>query len=331
MSKANMKKSCLLIFCFSLFVSTVQAQQYREVSARNALELIATQFGPDSQKWVAEMSAVGGQPQPLQWEVLTYDAQSPGLLHQYTVAAGRAIDGGPEQRRYPNDVPNGYFTGADLGVDSVAAFTIAEAEARKSRLGFDSCDYFLRVREFSRETVWRLELIDATRRLVGQVYISGSNGAVLRTVWVQRDTASGYPRVSDSSLPSRIPYTGIARGENLRNREPVPGQSGLTLSPPPANPGGPRPFTPVSPDGTVTQTPSGPPMTTTPSRNIFREFPTSGGGGGGGSVTVRPPVVSVPQPKPVPPSPVNTNPAPPIPVPRGSGSTERIPPPPIPQ
>ena len=321
-------RTFLPIIIFFAAISSGHGQGYRSLSAQTALDQIGGRFGSGAVKWVAELRATGGQPQPSQWNVLAYNPRSAGLLHRFVAVAGVAEDGGPENRRYPAEAPTGYFSRADLGLDSVAAFTIAEAAARKARVGFDSCDYFLRVREYSREPVWRLDLVDASRRLVGQVFISGANGQLLRTVWVRFDSLTGYPKIEDSSAPGAKPYTGITGGDHTRSREIIPGQSGIASNPPPTR-NGTVPFSPVAPDGSVTQAPPLSPGPAPSNRGIFREFPAEGGGS---SRTVKPPVLTVPNPPP-PRTPIPEK-IPEIKIPSGNnsgGSTERIPPPPIPQ
>jgi len=290
-----MKKCFLALLCLVLgSVSTLFAQQDRSVSALNALLNLESRFGADAVKWIAEMKAVGGQPQPLQWDVLAFDPLAPGLLHHFRSSGGVAQDGGADSRRYPNDAPAGFFALADLRVDSAAAFTIAEAEARKARLGFDSCDYFLKLKEFSREPLWRLELVDAVHRMVGAIYISGTNGQVLRTVWVGRDAVNGSPRIIDSLTPNAMTEPGFTGNDP----QSIPGEIGFGGLIAPA---GPRPFEPVSPGmlqdpgmqpapipapGLSTQTvPIAPTTPTTPrTGSIFKEFPVAGGGGSGRTI-----------------------------------------------
>lgn len=341
-------KSCLIALLTGISVPSLEAQQLRTVSAQNALEAVRMRFGMESVKWISEIKGTGGQPQPIQWDIVAYDANSPGLLHHFRASSGLVQDGGPDSRRYPNDAPNGFFNITDIGVDSVAAFTIAEAEARKARQGFDSCDYFLQLREFSRDTVWKLDLIDANHRLAGSVFISGSNGEVLRTIWIQRGTISGLPNIVDSMSPAAPGFTGITgAAPDLQN--PIPNQTGIAGLPPRQQPmiDPNSPYAPVSPEGIVRKLPD----QTPPKRgSIFREFPTAGGGGSTRSpvlprtnnpldptppvrTPVDPPILQTPEPEqiPMPVDPVNTGPAPPINVPNTGGSAIRIPPPPVPQ
>ncbi len=356
-----MKIFCLPLLClFWGITPLLNAQQDRSVTALSAIINIESRFGSDAVKWISEMKAIGGQPQPLQWEVLAFDPLAPGLLHHFRSSGGVVQDGGPDSRRYPNDVPDGYFSPADLRLDSTAAFTIAEAEARKARMGFDSCDYFLKLKEFSREPLWRLELVDAVHRVVGAIYISGTNGQVLRTVWVGRDATNGFPKIFDSQSPGAVADPGFTSYDS----QSIPGDNGFGGLIAPA---GPRPFEPVASGNDIFQNPGMQPSPTpaplsTPTAprtgSIFKEFPASGGGGGrtiisqssnpldpapGMSIPepgpllnpvdpVAPTTVQVPVPEMIPP--VNVRPAapaPPISVPSSGGSSVRIPPPPVPR
>ncbi len=330
-----------------LFPASVEAQQ-GDLSARESVGLVSSQFGPRSTRWLVELRATGGVPQPSDWEILVLDENAPKLLRRFWAGGGRAGDDGPDARRYPLDLPIGYFSMNMVGVDSVAAFTIAEGEARKARMGFDSCNYLLRVREFSNETIWRLELLDAAQQMVGKIYISGTNGQVLRTMWVysgERGRPDGLPRIIDSAVPtgssSTESITGITGGDT-RYREPIPGRTGIADAPMVTNPqsGQPQPYAPV-PSGSINGgIAAKPPVAATrpaaPSEADRRmvEIPppappvsgTASADSGAPQQPFRdlrdPPATGKPDPS-----------KPPIEVPSGSssGSSGRIPPPPIPQ
>ncbi len=199
----NIRKSVFPLAAILLSGLSAHAQG---TSARQALDLISAQFGPQAVQWIAEMRASGGVPQPNEWKVLAYDDRAPRLLYNFVAGNGRAGDGGIDQMRYPGDIPVGYFSPNQIAVDSVAAFTVVEGEARKARMAFDSCDYMLRVRDFSTEPIWRLELFDASNALVGKIYLSANSAQVLRTVWIYRDQRArpdGLPLIIDSFAPTQ--------------------------------------------------------------------------------------------------------------------------------
>ncbi len=328
----------LLIAGVSLSPS-LQAQR-TNLSAREALGMISVQYGPQATAWIAEMRAQGGIPQPSDWQILTYEERAPRLLYRFWAGGGRVGDGGADDQRYPDDVPVGFFTPQQITVDSVAAFTIAEGEARAARMAFDSCDYLLRLREYSNEPVWRLELFDASRRIVGKLYISGGNGEVLRTIWVYRDQRpDGQPTIIDSAAPGRgsapagfsqttiIPSpsgsfsdTGTVVPGSVRQ---VPGSmSGIHSVPLPPAPGvavnTPAPYAPVAPSGRVMSPatsdpgiPSPPPIT--PSAPVASAP----------SIPAPSAPTSTPAPAPTPSKPPVTS--------SSGGDSERIPPPPIPR
>ncbi|MEC5126056.1 hypothetical protein VSU19_04810 [Verrucomicrobiales bacterium BCK34] len=328
--------------------------QRSDLSVREALGIVSSRFGPQSVQWIAEIYATHGIPQPSAWQILAYDERAPRLLYSFAAdSSGNARDLGPDEIRYPKDVPVGYFSPNQIRLDSVAAFTVAEGEARKARMAFDSCDYLLRSREFTQDPMWRLQLLDAAGRVVGKIYISATSGQVLRTVWVYHDNTTrrdGRPLIIDSTSPSQgamttgisenalpptqsmPPHSGIA--DFPPNPEPIPGQAGIVGAPPyqtPVQPqmvpGDTRTYTPVDP--------SGRPLTEAPAVAATRPpvmdddipeppaltQPPSGNVPSASGMKEAPAVAPKPDPE-----------KPPINVPSGSsGSSERIPPPPVPR
>jgi len=340
--------TCFLAAALLAPTASLQAQG-RETSAREALDIVSAQFGPRAVQWVAEMQATRGIPQPSDWEILSYDDRFPQLLYRFRSGGGRANDIGPDEQRYPIDVPMGYFSPNQIAVDSVAAFTIAEGEARRARVAFDSCDYLLRVREFSTEPLWRLELSDANRRLVGKIYLSATSGAVLRTVWIYRDPQrlrpDGLPSIVDSFAPTQGSLTtGLSPAPNgggihavppamaPPSMPPAPSGDGVATIPPPPAPGigvpmapGPQVYRPVDRDGRPVDSgiPEPPPISA-PAAPAPAP-PTAGTSGTGTMPDLRtPPSTSGSS---------SSDPTrPPIEVPSGStGSSGRIPPPPVPR
>ena len=320
-------------FSAIFFAATLPSNAQRaNMSAREAIGLVSTQFGPNSIQWIAEMRAQGGIPQPSDWQILTYDERAPRLLYRFWAGGGRAGDGGLDELRYPDDVPIGYFNVNQIGVDSVAAFTIAEGEARRAQMAFDSCDYLLRVREYSSEPVWRLELLDSARNLAGKLYISAATGEVLRTVWVYRDRRArpdGLPLIVDSFAPTRGSATPSLTGTGNPTLDPVPAQGGIAgMAPQQSQP---QPYAPVSPSGRPVDDgiPAPPPMSNTPIAPVVPVAPVA-------------PVAPAPVAPPISSNtgirdmrddpPAAAAPKPPItPSTSSGGNSERIPPPPIPR
>ncbi|MCB1064872.1 MAG: hypothetical protein KDN20_18380 [Verrucomicrobiae bacterium] len=280
-----MKRSTLLILATVVIgwagvtVTPAMAQRDRGLTARGALELLAKRFGAERAEWIVEMRGFEGVPDPEEWEITTWDPKSRFMVREYWAGDGEATDEGNSDKYYPDRSPFGFVRVTDLKLDSKAAFVIAEAEARKAKMGFDALNYILRCREFSREPVWTLELIDADERLSGKVYISGSTGEVLRTVWIYNDERGrddGRPLIIDSAAPREGGNTSTgARSEPATNsgtrteggdppmRKFVPGEPEPDpLTPPtvPPTPGTTIPKPPIPPTpGTGTDTRIPPP------------------------------------------------------------------------
>lgn len=254
-TRSALPAHALVLLLPVLLLTSIPARAQRgDLSAREAVRLVSSQFGADTTSWIAEIHGEGGTPQPSDWSILASNPRAPQLLHSYWAGGGRARDNGPDQDRYPMDLPTGYFRIDQVSVDSVAAFTIAEGEARSARIGFDSCSYLLRMREFSNEPLWRLELFDGRRQLVGKVYLSATNGRVYRTAWVYREENArpdGLPRIVDSAL-SNSAGSMPQPSEDYTYRAPRSASPPVPGSAPP----GMQPFQPVSPgdlerDGSV--------------------------------------------------------------------------------
>lgn len=319
----------LLSLVTSFLATTPTQAQSANVSARQGISAVSARFGPASVQWLAEIRGRSGIPQPNSWEILAYNDRSAGLLHRFWAGGGRVGDAGSDNTRYPVNIPVGYFGAAQVVVDSVAAFTIAEGEARKARVAFDSCDYLLRVREYSAEPIWRLELLDPTQRLVGKIYLSATNGEILRTVWMYYN-GNTPPKIADSLAPTRPPATisttqvpnesnpieepGLSNNADL-NAPTVPSDFIPSPSFPSAN--GRNNFPPV------TATPTAPAPLLNGSKRRYNDTgipePPAIANGSGSMPDLRDSNGSE-----------SEEPKPPVEVPSSGGSTDRIPPPPIP-
>ena len=66
----------------------------------------------------------------------------------------------------------------DLNLDSSGAFEATDAQARKTRVRFDSINYTLRTSEKTGKPVWTLELYNQTSAGVGTMRIAANNGTV---------------------------------------------------------------------------------------------------------------------------------------------------------
>lgn len=195
------------ILALCLPVLPLAAQDDGGVSSRRALGFLEQRFGADKFQGIVSMRGTEGVSQPDEWEVVVHDPASPYNLRYYWVdRKGDTSNEGPADDFYPSNAPDGFVMPRDVKVDSMAAFTIAEGEARKAKVGFDYLNYLLKAREFSREPIWRLELIDTNKKLAGAVFISGETGEVLRTVWITRTKGPRGQQmtINDSYAPDAV-------------------------------------------------------------------------------------------------------------------------------
>ena len=241
----------LLLSCEGVFAQAPPAQG---ISAFRGLNQLEKQFGAANLRDIVEVRGFRGQAQPFAWEIVVFDPSTPYLLRTFQVTGSDAVNEGANTTHYPEKEPKGFFSVEAIKVDSIAAFNIANDEARKAKMGFDSLNYRLHAKEYSKEPVWILDLVNARGSLVGRVHLSASTGEVLRTVWIYRaQTQQGVPLVIDSALNHRRKPV-IEGGEDegvtpppsgepapTEGGAPGPNGSGTTTAPAPAPSGNPFP------------------------------------------------------------------------------------------
>jgi hypothetical protein len=66
-----------------------------------------------------------------------------------------------------------------LNLDSDGAFRVAEEEARRNQVGFDSVNYSLSSDPASGKPVWSLDLFDYDQQPVGQIRVNADNGKLV--------------------------------------------------------------------------------------------------------------------------------------------------------
>ena len=148
-------------------------------TAYQALRTIGTERGQAVLNQVITVQGRGGAPQPGSWKIVLDDASARGGVREIEVAKGKVVS---------ERTPVGAYSGATgvmdfqkLNLDSEGAFAIAQKEASKSHLGFDSIDYTLRSGEAGKPPVWVLRLVDANHKTTGTIHIAADTGAIVRS------------------------------------------------------------------------------------------------------------------------------------------------------
>jgi hypothetical protein len=179
-----------LVLVSSVLLS-VGAIARAEDTAYKALRAVGVKQGEKSLDHIVSISGRSGHPQPVNWTVLVDDSTARGGLREFDVVANRI-----NAERAPLKRPGGKpIDLSNLNTDSDGAFTVAEAEARRHHVGFDTIDYALASDPVSGKPVWTVNLLDDQQRLVGMVKISADNGNVIAgRDWVPANNIASVPR-----------------------------------------------------------------------------------------------------------------------------------------
>ena len=173
---------------------------YGNDTAYQALRLIGSERDKEHLNHVIELKGRGGAPQPGQWVVLIDDPMARGGLRELEVAGGQIISERTPVSSYGGTGPQPVMNFSRLNLDSQGAFTVAEGEARKARVGFDSIDYFLRQDEPSGAPVWVLQLLDGQKRAVGSLTIAADTGEVIQRKFEPLNTTGDAAFVGDAPV-----------------------------------------------------------------------------------------------------------------------------------
>ena len=152
-------------------------------TANQSLKALQVLRGRQVVSTIVGVAGFYGQDQPQQWRLLAVDTRVPNLLHEYAMQAGKIVGERHFSRRPDEDLPSIVIPPGNLRIDSPQAFAIANENARRAGVGFDSVHYQLRCRDLRKEPVWVINLIDQQQNTVGVQYLSAITGETLRSVW----------------------------------------------------------------------------------------------------------------------------------------------------
>ncbi|HRQ90711.1 MAG TPA: hypothetical protein PLA50_18100, partial [Bacteroidia bacterium] len=111
-----------------------------------ALDRFSETVRLDGEERILGMVGFFGQPQPVQWLILTGLPDLKGTFRESVVARGKVL----AERRFSalpgQDLPSRALDREAVKVTSAAAFQRAEVLAEKRRIAFDSAHFQLRVR-----------------------------------------------------------------------------------------------------------------------------------------------------------------------------------------
>jgi hypothetical protein len=167
-------------FVFVSIFCVAQLACYGRDTAYQALRVLGKQKNQAVINHVIEVQGHTGSPQPATWKIIVDDPVARAGVREFEIANGRIVVERTPIKPYTGAGENAVMDLNKLNLDSAGAFTIAEQEASKTRLGFDTVDYVLRRDEEREAPVWVLRLLDSQRRNVGTLYVAADSGTVLR-------------------------------------------------------------------------------------------------------------------------------------------------------
>jgi hypothetical protein len=189
-----------LVFLFVLLAAAA-APALASDTAYHALRTLGAARGEKILNQVIEVQGRDGTPQPETWTVTVDDPMARGGVRVFEIRNGRVTsERAPVSRTAGQPVVMDFNK---LNLDSSGAFTVAEQEAVRARIGFDGADYVLRSDETRGVPVWVVQLLDRDHRPVGKIQIAADNGLVLQTGHFQQGLAEENGRYEDRDFRDR--------------------------------------------------------------------------------------------------------------------------------
>jgi hypothetical protein len=206
-----------------LFFVFTSALTFAQDTAYKALRAVGKQRGENALGQIVSISGVYGHPQPTNWQIVLNDPSGRTGVRELQIGSGQVLSeraARSGQSATPIDLTK-------LNLDSDGAFHVAEQEAARSQVSFDSANYRLFAQDSSRQPIWKIELFDVNQRPVGTVRVAADTGSLISgSNWV-RD--SGVASVQNG--PPETPRRRTSDQEVLA--EPSPSKGAQTYQPPP--------------------------------------------------------------------------------------------------
>ncbi len=150
-------------------------------TAYDALRLIGNQRDPAYYNRLISITGELGRTQPQRWTLLFFDPNARFGLREIQVQGGYIVgERMPFDEKLSPQAPRLVMDLQKLNLNSDGAFKIANNEAIRVGIGFDSLTYALRRHEVTNTPVWVLDLRDYRRARVGSMLVNAENGAVIR-------------------------------------------------------------------------------------------------------------------------------------------------------
>ncbi|MDP9291921.1 MAG: hypothetical protein M3O82_06120, partial [Verrucomicrobiota bacterium] len=165
------------ILCSVVFLFVLQIVALGRESAYQALRTLGKERGQSLLNRVVEVTGLQGTSQPDVWKIVIDDPAARGGIRELEVSKGHVIS---ERAPVRGAARGAVMNFQKLNLDSEGAFTIANQEASRARVGFDTVDYVLRRDEQTQTPVWQILLKSGEGQSVGRIGIAADSGVVTR-------------------------------------------------------------------------------------------------------------------------------------------------------
>lgn len=186
-------KTLGLICLLAAVLAAAADAQTPQIPAYEALRTVSRERGDIWLGRLVEMRGIDGEPQPRQWTLTFEDSAARGGTREFLVSTGGITGERTPLVAGSGDRP-GVMAAKSLNLDSTGAFTAANREATKAKMGFHTLNYSLQNRNGT--PVWRLQLYDVAGIEVGMIELSAKDGSIvfpLRAPTGMRASASPAP------------------------------------------------------------------------------------------------------------------------------------------
>jgi hypothetical protein len=158
-----------------LFVVFTSGFTFAQDTAYKALRVVGKQRGENALGQIVSISGVYGHPQPNNWQISLNDSSGRAGARELQIGSGQVLSeraARSSQSGTPIDL-------SKLNLDSDGAFHVAEQEAARNQVSFDSASYRLFAQGASRQPIWKIELFDFKQHPVGTVQIAADTGNLI--------------------------------------------------------------------------------------------------------------------------------------------------------
>lgn len=201
----------------SLVLLVMQTLCMARESAYEAMRSLAAQQGQKVLAQLIELRGVTGEPQPLVWKMVIDDPMARGGVREFQIRQGLILSEKTPVSSYAGTTETLVIDITKLNLDSSGAFTVAEAEARRQKVGFDIVDYLLRRAENGAAAEWVLRLVSLSRGLVATVHIAADTGQIVLFEKAQTDFPPEVPRNDLEERTEAVRRTLNKTGNQIRD------------------------------------------------------------------------------------------------------------------